>query len=196
MQIRRKEKPAYACALTSDDLINDYKILAFSDTEIWQQDKKLRSIKIKPKRHKNQVYARVCLYNHTLKRSVTHVWHRILYCLMIGNIPAGFVVDHIDGNKLNNDFRNLQLLTAKENIAKGRSKKETHYKLPKRKIYTEEFLLGKIDHYEKLLKENRESRTWENRKEVAVKDHRYRSVLARWLGKYKLFKEKNKKNIV
>lgn len=44
---------------------------------------------------------------------------RIVYETFFGEIPEGMVVDHIDGNRLNNHKDNLQVLTNKENILKG-----------------------------------------------------------------------------
>lgn len=39
------------------------------------------------------------------------------------NIPAGYVVDHIDNDSFNNDVSNLQLLTIRENLVKNPAKK-------------------------------------------------------------------------
>ena len=44
--------------------------------------------------------------------------HRLVYAWFIGYVPANMDVDHIDGDTLNNDLSNLQLLTRKENLAK------------------------------------------------------------------------------
>lgn len=41
--------------------------------------------------------------------------HRILWEENIGKIPDGMEVNHKDGNKLNNDLNNLELVTHKEN---------------------------------------------------------------------------------
>lgn len=42
--------------------------------------------------------------------------HRLVAEYFIGNIPDGYVVDHIDGNKLNNHVNNLKICTQKDNI--------------------------------------------------------------------------------
>lgn len=43
---------------------------------------------------------------------------RLIYAWFNGDIPDGYVVDHIDNNSFNNDPKNLQLLTIEENLAK------------------------------------------------------------------------------
>jgi len=53
--------------------------------------------------------------------------HRIVYALVYGECPAGLTIDHVDGNKDNNDIRNLELVTAGEN-----SRRATVDREPKR----------------------------------------------------------------
>ena len=50
------------------------------------------------------------VYNIPLSRLV-YVWHK-------GDIPDGYVVDHIDNDSFNNNIDNLQILTVEENLAK------------------------------------------------------------------------------
>ena len=47
--------------------------------------------------------------------------HVINYVWNVGNRPAGYVVDHIDNNPLNNDVSNLQLVTPKINVTKEKT---------------------------------------------------------------------------
>lgn len=42
-------------------------------------------------------------------------YHRLLWILVNGPIPEGIVLDHKDGDKLNNNLENLRLLTNREN---------------------------------------------------------------------------------
>ena len=42
--------------------------------------------------------------------------HREVAKLFIGNIPDGFVVNHKDGNKLNNSVYNLEIISQSDNV--------------------------------------------------------------------------------
>lgn len=42
--------------------------------------------------------------------------HRLIVKTFIGKIPNGFEVNHKDGNKLNNDISNLEIVSKSENI--------------------------------------------------------------------------------
>jgi hypothetical protein len=55
-----------------------------------------------------------CIWNSETKKISTihkYVWERAN-----GNIPVGLTINHIDGNKMNWDLTNLELLTQKENV--------------------------------------------------------------------------------
>lgn len=45
--------------------------------------------------------------------------HKLVYETFIGKINKDLVIDHIDGNKINNHYTNLQQITSKENTRKG-----------------------------------------------------------------------------
>lgn len=42
--------------------------------------------------------------------------HRLVYETFVGPIPDNMTINHIDGNRLNNNLNNLELLTHRENI--------------------------------------------------------------------------------
>jgi hypothetical protein len=51
-------------------------------------------------------------------------FHRILWEEKYGEIPEGYVVHHIDGNKINNDMNNLRLLSVEEHTKLHWSQKD------------------------------------------------------------------------
>lgn len=80
-------------------------------------------------------------------------FHRLIWEKHKGKIPEGYQIHHIDGNKLNNDISNLQLLSAEEhtkhhmtidNPNKGKKRSlETKLKLSKRQNKTGYFRVSK-----------------------------------------------------
>lgn len=42
-------------------------------------------------------------------------YHTIVWTLTYGNIPDGYTVDHIDGDRSNNNINNLRLVTKRQN---------------------------------------------------------------------------------
>lgn len=48
-------------------------------------------------------------------KDVQHQCSRVVYEIVYGEIPEGFVVDHKDGNEINNDPENLALKTLEQN---------------------------------------------------------------------------------
>ena len=50
------------------------------------------------------------------KKSVSINTARVIYEAFRGKIPAGFEVDHIDGNPMNNALYNLRIVTHRENM--------------------------------------------------------------------------------
>ena len=50
---------------------------------------------------------------------ISYSYHRFIYECFHGVIPGGYIVDHIDNNKMNNDINNLQIITQSENIKKN-----------------------------------------------------------------------------
>ncbi len=56
------------------------------------------------------------------KKTYNAFIHRLVYQVWVGEIPEGMSVDHIDNNKLNNHYSNLQLLSMEDNARKGNAK--------------------------------------------------------------------------
>jgi hypothetical protein len=51
---------------------------------------------------------------------VSRTVHSIIAECFVGERPCGLVVDHIDGNPHNNNASNLQYITQRENVKKGK----------------------------------------------------------------------------
>lgn len=81
---------------------------------IYGRIKNIKTKKILKQYVGNNGYYRIGLYNN----SITKVYevHRIIAKTFIDNIDRKEEVNHIDGNKLNNNIKNLEWVTHKENI--------------------------------------------------------------------------------
>ena len=42
--------------------------------------------------------------------------HRLIYQTFVGKIKQGYEIDHIDGNKHNNELKNLRMITRSDNM--------------------------------------------------------------------------------
>lgn len=63
-------------------------------------------------------YYIITFSNRDLRRTISISLQRLVYAWFVDTIPAGYQVDHIDNNSLNNDVNNLQLLTQSDNLKK------------------------------------------------------------------------------
>lgn len=59
-------------------------------------------------------YVLYCLLDNNGKKQTVYA-HRAAYEAFVGDIIEGYEINHIDGNKKNNHYTNLNLLTHKEN---------------------------------------------------------------------------------
>ncbi len=64
-------------------------------------------------------YKRIELRNRETKKVKKFFIHRLVYTMYHGEIPKGMTIDHIDNDKTNNHYSNLQLLTPKQNSVKA-----------------------------------------------------------------------------
>ena len=74
-------------------------------------------------------YLMVNLYKN--KRHKSSPVHQLVAITFLGHIPDGthsIVINHIDGNRLNNMFSNLELCTHRYNISDGLLRKDTYSK--------------------------------------------------------------------
>lgn len=67
-------------------------------------------------------YYRWSFLHYKTRKAFNYLVHRLVYEAFVGPIPEGMTIDHIDGNKLNNHYSNLQLLSREENTIKGNAK--------------------------------------------------------------------------
>lgn len=66
--------------------------------------------------------------------------HNIVYCVFhnIQTIPLGMVIDHIDGNKTNNNLENLRLISLSENVKAALYETQTNKSCKKVAQYTKD----------------------------------------------------------
>lgn len=59
----------------------------------------------------------------------TFTIHKLVAIMFLNHTPSGMseVVDHIDNNKLNNNEKNLQLITTRDNVSKSKTKASSVY---------------------------------------------------------------------
>lgn len=79
----------------------------------------IKQVKNKSKYGRERSYKVVHYYKKEIQLMYPIALHRLIYVWYKGDIPQGYVVDHIDNNQLNNDPDNLQLLTRGENVKKN-----------------------------------------------------------------------------
>lgn len=86
--------------------------LICSDGTIFNKDGSIKKLNINPKGY----YTSNFYYNRRLN---CHLAHTVVWRGLMGDIPPGYEVDHIDNNRLNNKLSNLQLLTKSQNNQKS-----------------------------------------------------------------------------
>lgn len=113
--------------------------------------------------------------------AITAGVHRLVYVWYNGDQPAGMVVDHIDGNRANNDISNLRLITQEENIHYGTLLSKNPYAfMPKKKQYSLEYIEAKIKYHQSRYDEAKAAGDHE-------KCHRLCSSVAQWKNRKRQF---------
>lgn len=115
----------YTPSLTKQELVD--RGIKLENDKVYQWSNKLKKyveldIKLmttKPKYGKERSYKVVYYYKKEKHIMYPINLHRLVYVWYKGDIPKGYIVDHIDNNQLNNDPDNLQLLTRGENVKKN-----------------------------------------------------------------------------
>lgn len=120
----------YTPALTKQ-FFADYNIHWDESIQMFKQDDKLLvpflnvPAQTTYSSHKKQ-YWMVNVY--TLKgRSKIVPYHRLLWLQFRGDIPQGYVIDHINNDSLDNRLENLQLITRSENTKKNAVRRNQFY---------------------------------------------------------------------
>ncbi|MDI3413716.1 MULTISPECIES: HNH endonuclease signature motif containing protein [Pantoea] len=101
-------------------------------------------------------YKKVCIAMGKGQNGVTKEVHRIVAEIFIPNSKPGLVVDHIDGDKLNNHADNLQWITQKQNMQKATRKSNNEPRLTQNQI--DEIIVSRKDgkSFNKITKEMNE----------------------------------------
>ena len=117
-------------------------------------------------------YYSVSLYKD--KKMKKWLVHRLIAITFLGEVPEGMNVDHIDGDKANNELSNLQYLTVAQNTSKSNKGKKhsltTKMKLSKimkgKNTWTKGSVKGRYsEEHRKNISESI-TKWWKNRKAV------------------------------
>lgn len=73
-------------------------------------------------------YLRFWGFKISRNKKVLWLHHRAVYETIIGVIPNGYQINHIDGNKTNNSIENLEAITPAENVRHSREVLGNKYK--------------------------------------------------------------------
>lgn len=92
--------------------------LVYPDGKVWSE---INKIWLKTSKSKTSGYL-IFSKNVTKVVGGSPTLHRILAHCFKGGIPNGMVIDHLDGNKLNNDLDNIEVITHAENTKRAYEK--------------------------------------------------------------------------
>ena len=122
----------------------EYKISNLGNVKSFKLKKELI---LKPRKNSNG-YMYVNLCKEGKYKSI--MMHKLVAISFLHHIPDGthkIIVDHIDGNKLNNNVENLQLISQRENSVKGKINKSGYtgvFESKDKKKWVSKITSGKI----------------------------------------------------
>lgn len=72
-------------------------------------------------------YRLICLSINSVSR--TEYTHKLMAYTFLGHKPSGYytVINHIDGNQINNNLNNLEITTQRENVTNKARRKNTNH---------------------------------------------------------------------
>lgn len=136
----------------------------------------------------NNGYYVINLYNNTSKKIRSFTVHRLIALLFLDNYDNNKIVNHKDCNKLNNNCKNLEVITQKENIHHALENKLIKHRVKK----VDKFTINGI-----LLE------TYDSIKDASIKNNIDRSKISKacikkgmthgFIWKYSLIKDNDKK---
>ena len=94
------------------DLTKEWKKIPFNENYVVNKDGEVANLKTckKLKGTERSGYLRVLI------KGKNYSIHRLVWEAFNGEIPSGYYVDHIDGNRANNSISNLRIVTQSENM--------------------------------------------------------------------------------
>ena len=94
--------------MVTQDLLQD--IFEYKDNQLYWKVALSNSIRVGEMAGSlHDGYLRVSINKHR------YFVHNLIYIMFLGDIPNGFIVDHIDINRLNNALDNLRIITKQQN---------------------------------------------------------------------------------
>ena len=108
------------CPMLDDEII--YPLKTFYPDTNWHQRKKFPNMAVH-----NREYVKVKYLNRTVHLSVSQLTMLCIMGFVIAD-PRHYVVDHIDGNPLNNRPSNLQVISARSNCFRSEKWRQIRFK--------------------------------------------------------------------
>jgi hypothetical protein len=103
-----------------------YEVSSFGRIKSLGNDK-TRKEKILKQNINGNGYFKVCLFKDGISQSIS--FHQLVAMAFLNHMPCGYklVVDHINGDKLDNRLENLQVVSQRANVSKSNKLKTSKY---------------------------------------------------------------------